>query len=228
MNLITRTVNYLKRKRNLTVGIRKARDLGVSFYYPNYIYKGKINQDSTVVDVGCANDPDFSIHIMNTHKAKCFGVDPTRKHFPDLKEVENKFNGKFVHLPFAVGAKAGKLTFHESKINHSGSLLTDHSNVVNDDTISYDVDVLSIEELKAKVGVDQINILKLDLEGAEYQLLEDIRAENLNGIEQIFVEFHHHCIEKYSIKDTNKYVKKIESLGFQSFTIDYHNFLFYR
>lgn len=210
------------------VGKRRASELGINFYLPNYIYKGQINQNSTIVDVGCAHDPDFSIHIINTHNAKCFGVDPTRKHFPALKQVEQKYKGKFEHLPFAVGANAGKLTFHESKINDSGSLLSDHSNVMKDDIISYDVDVLSIKELKAKVGAEHIDILKLDLEGAEYQLLEDIQAKHLDGINQIFVEFHHHCIKKYSIQDTNKYVKKIESLGFQSFTIDYHNFLFYR
>ena len=74
----------------------------------------------------------------------------------------------------------------------------------------------------------RIAFLKLDLEGAEYDLLRDVTTADLEGLKQIFVEFHHHCIEEYSTADTLEIVQLIHSTGMNYFTIDDHNYLFYQ
>jgi hypothetical protein len=45
---------------------------------------------------------------------------------------------------------------------------------------------------------------------------------------QLFIEFHHHALENYSIEDTNDAVIDMQGKGFKSFTLDNHNFLFYK
>lgn len=230
MSLIKKSVTFFKKNIIEKLRIIEARKKGIQFSKPNYIYLEKFNTNSTIVDVGCADDPDFSIFIMNKYNCKCFGIDPTKKHFEALNNVELKYKNKFKHLPFAVATENGKLMFHESENNTSGSLLGKHTNIKNDLVTSYEVDTVNLVELKRLIldKGGKINFLKLDLEGAEYKLLENIAPMDLNDIEQIFIEFHHHCIEGITIKDTLLLVKKIENFGFKSFSIDNHNFLFYK
>jgi FkbM family methyltransferase len=74
--------------------------------------------------------------------------------------------------PVAVAAESDRITFHESDLNVSGSLLADHVNVVRDSGSAYDVEALDLSDLARRIGADQIDILKLDLEGAEYDVLQ--------------------------------------------------------
>lgn len=226
-NVLGRLKGYVARKVYFQLSKRQAKRLGITFSPPNYIFVNKLGTSSTIVDVGCADDPDFSEFMIDTFGCKSFGVDPTRKHFAALAKVAARYQGKFSHLPYAVANQSGTLTFYESKVNASGSLKQDHTNVKNDEVVAYDVKAVSLPELKVLVG-SKIDLLKLDLEGAEYELLQNLQPSDLVDVEQLFVEFHHHCIDSYDIHDTERLVKQIEKLGFKSFTMDRHNYLFYR
>ena len=230
MSLIKKSFTFFKKYIIEKFRIKMAIKQGIKFSEPNYIYLEKFDANSIIVDVGCADDPDFSIFIMNKYHCKCFGVDPTKKHFDALKKVELVYKNKFKHLPYAVATEIGKLVFHESENNTSGSLLGKHTNIKNDLVSSYEVDSINLLGLKRLIlhNDGKIDFLKLDLEGAEYNLLENITSVDFNNIDQIFIEFHHHCIEGITLKDTLKLVKKIENFGFKSFSIDNHNFLFYK
>jgi hypothetical protein len=50
---------------------------------------------------------------------------------------------------------------------------------------------------------------------------------DLKPFKQIFVEFHHNAIRKYSIKDTKAIAKSLCEKGFNYFTLDNVNYLFY-
>lgn len=230
MNILIRIKSFLLRNIIKNIQIKKARKLGICYSPPNYIYLEKLNSNSIVVDVGCADDPDFSIYVIKKYNCKCYGVDPTRKHFKALKKVEADFKGKFIHLPYAVTNDSGKLIFHESSSNASGSILESHVNVKKDEITSYEVDSINIIELKRMVAGDggKIDFMKLDLEGAEYNLLANTQPKDFENIDQLFVEFHHHCIDGISQNDTNILVKKITNIGYNVFSIDKHNYLFYR
>lgn len=227
MKTISRIIRFIFRNIYFFIGTIRAKRVGLSFYPPNFIYFDRFDSNSIVVDVGCADDADYSMHMINLYSCKCFGVDPTKKHADALALLEKKHNGLFHHLPYAVSNKSGKITFHESSSNVSGSILSDHVNILTDKSISYEIEAITINDLKQKIG-NRINILKLDLEGAEYALFNNIEQKDIIDIDQIFVEFHHHCIDKYSITDTYKIVSILKNLGFRSFTIDMHNYLFYK
>ncbi len=219
-----------KTKRRVSFQIRKnaLKQYGLSFLEPNYIFFDKFGPDSVVIDVGCGAEAEFAMHLINTYGLTAFGVDPTLKHQPALEKLEIVSGGNFRHIDKAVSEKSGTLTFHQSEANESGSLLNDHTNVKNDRVKSYEVETLSISELKKLGNRSSIDFVKLDLEGAEFNLLANVSRDDLADIRQIFVEFHHHCITSYNQSDTLRIVNRIMSLGFQSHTIDDHNYLFYR
>jgi FkbM family methyltransferase len=200
---------------------------GITYYKPNYIFLNRFTDGGVVVDVGCGWEADFSILMIERYSLDAYGVDPTRKHAPALKILEEKTRGKFHHLPFAVSGEKGYITFHESRDHESGSILTEHTNIQSDDTFSYEVESLTIDELVRRIGTERVDILKLDLEGAEYSLLKSVTGKELEPFNQIFIEFHHHCTD-YTRKDTRKMVKRITGNGFRVFSLDLHNYLFYR
>jgi len=166
--------------------------------------------------------------LIERYGAICFGVDPTEKHKPALSDLVRKHKDHFVHIPYAVCAENGTLNFFESKVNESGSIMPDHVNVIQDEGISYPIKCLTPKSLLDYLGLDSADILKLDIEGAEYELLETLCLHELLYFKQIFIEFHHHAVESYTFSDTLENVNSICSLGFESFSLDNHNYLFRR
>lgn len=228
MSLISRVVRKIVRDTRKAVRLRRARRAGLVHVAPNFVYSPRFGADAVVVDAGCSYEADFSVYMIREHGVRAFGVDPTRKHGPALQELERRFAGRFNHVPCAIVAVGGSLTFHESKENESGSIFSDHVNMLHDGTVSYDVEALTLKSLLARIGVDAVEILKLDLEGAEYDLLGAVEREQLRPFKQIFVEFHHHAVDRYEIADTRRLVSRILSFGFSAFSLDDHNYLFQR
>src|SRR5207237_1029470 len=136
-------------------------------------------------------------------------------------------NGRFTHVPLAVTSKSGVLMFHESRQNESGSVLANHTNVLHDQTDDYEVESVTLSELTRRISPNKVDFLKLDLEGAEYDLLGEATDTDLQAVGQLFVEFHHHCTD-HTIHETESLVRRIASKGFHVFTLDRHNYLFYR
>jgi methyltransferase FkbM-like protein len=101
-------------------------------------------------------------------------------------------------------------------------------NIVHDQTTKYDVEAVTLGTLLKRVGVETVDILKLDLEGAEYDVLKRITADELRPFKQVFVEFHHHAVGHIRKADTERLVKLISGCGFRAFSLDDHNYLFHR
>lgn len=199
--------------------------MGIRFFKPNYIFQDRFDDQSVVADVGCGHEAEFSRYMVLKYGLKAYGVDPTRKHAPALGEMVKELDGKFIHLPLAVSAANGSLTFHESKENESGSILQKHINVQQDTVSSYEVETVTPRELVRRMGVEQVEFIKLDLEGAEFDLLSSVSADDLAPFQQIFIEFHDHCTE-YTRKDARRIVKRIKGMGYRAISLDLHNYLF--
>jgi FkbM family methyltransferase len=228
MKLIQRATRRIGRTFKKHVRLRKARREGLVYVEPNFVYRPTLSRESVVVDGGCSHEADFSVWLIRRHGVRAFGVDPTRKHRAALRALEGENGGRFVHLPCAIAATDAFLTFHESRVNESGSILDDHVNITHDPTTSYDVEALTLGSLLKRIGVETVEILKLDLEGAEYELFDRMTPEELSPFKQVFVEFHHHAVSHFGEADTRRIVDRIAGFGFKQFSLDDHNYLFYR
>lgn len=228
MTLLRRAAGRIGRIWKKYSRLRMARREGLVCVEPNFVYRPNLSSDSVVVDGGCSYEADFSVCLMRRHGLRAFGVDPTRKHRAALHLLEQQHGGRFVHVPCAIAAADGVLTFHESQTNESGSLLEDHVNITHDPTTSYEVEALTLGSLLKRIGVEGVDILKLDLEGAEYGLFDGVTAEQLQPFKQVFVEFHHHAVSHFTEADTRRVVESIAAFGYRHFSLDDHNYLFYR
>jgi hypothetical protein len=88
---------------------------------------------------------------------------------------------------FGLAPKDGELVFH-APINPNHVSLS----VVERETQTERI-VLPVRELAGimkELGHDHIDILKMDIEGSEYEVIEDLLAKKI-PIKQILVEYHH-------------------------------------
>ncbi len=204
----------------------KLRRLNVHKHPPNYLFVNSFNEKSVILDVGCGKDADFSRYIMEHYGAKTIGVDPTIKHKPFLMKLSKETNNQFRHLPLLVSSTNKEILFNESDQNESGSILNDHINVKNDVIKKYAVKSVTLSNLLKSVNLKNADYIKLDLEGAEYELLLKTPVKTLSLFNQIFIEFHHHCVDKFSIKDTRDIVNYIRKAGFYPITENERDYLF--
>jgi len=62
------------------------------------------------------------------------------------------------------------------------------------------VKIVTLDKIMRKLGHEKIDILKMDIEGAEYEVIEDIIEKSIFP-GQILIEFHHK-FKPFSISDT--------------------------
>lgn len=228
MSVIARAARRVGRELKKLVRLRQVRRAGLAHEAPNFLYRPDLTAESVVIDGGCSYQADLSVLLMQRYGVRAFGVDPTRKHAAALREIAARSQGRFVHLPYAIAAVDQMLTFTESRTNESGSLLQDHVNVLQDETSTYDVKAVTLSTLLDEIGVEAVDLLKLDLEGAEYDVLGSVTREQLLPFRQVFVEFHHHAVSRFQESDTRRIVRRFTDLGFEAMSVDDHNYLFYR
>lgn len=229
--LMTRIANKLNRTVKRIERRSLARRLGVvehKNYSNSFIVLERFRPGAVAIDVGCAQDADFSHVMIEKYGCTAYAVDPTRQHADELRSHEAKLPGKFHYCPYAVGQVDGVVTFHHDPRNQSGSLIDEHISVQDKAVQSYDVECLSLASLLDRLGLDEVDILKLDIEGAEYGLLLDADLSVLSRFKQIFIEFHHHAVPQFTMQHTQMIVDAIKAEGFSAFSFDDHNYLFYR
>jgi FkbM family methyltransferase len=228
MDVLKRIRSGVARRAKVHYRKSSARMSGISFLSPDYLFIGKFDASRVIIDAGCGFDADLSFHLIKRYGLTSFALDPTERHPASLQRLERESEGKFKHLKFVLGSFDGETTFQETLDNTSGSLLTGLQNVLNDRISTYAVRTISAGNLPRTIGKDRIDYLKLDLEGAEYELLAGLTASDLMPFDQIFVEFHHHCVKLYSFRDTEPAVSSFVQKGFEVFSLDDHDYLFSR
>ena len=228
MQFLMRVNRVIRRTIKKTWRLQQFKRRGIKYVPPNFIFFPDLTPSSTVIDAGCGYEADFSVAMIEGYGAKAIAVDPTLKHRPALKKLTEKYKGRFEHLPFAISISNGTLNFHEPKTYESGSIFSDHGNMKRDDFSIYEVTAINLKSLLDHIDIDQIDILKLDIEGAEYEFLEEIARDDLLAFKQLFIEFHHHAVKRYTQTDTRRLTEKVCGYGFESYSLDDHNYLFSR
>lgn len=205
----------------------KCRMLGLRFLRPNYAFFEESLQGGISVDIGVGDNPDFTLQLMNRYDMESFViVDPTLKHMDKLRTIEKEYS-HINYLPLALGTKNESTIFYESQSEVSGSLRKEHKNIRNDHSIEYNVQVVTLNRLIQECIKKPIAIMKIDIEGEEYDLINSIKKSDLQSISQLIIEFHHDTVGDYSMTDTLRAIKVVEKLGMKSITYNGRDCLFY-
>ena len=168
-----------------------------------------VAENDIVFDIGF-NYGFFTLDALTYKPKKIIGFEPN----PNLVKLFNRLHIDSVELhQSAVSNKAGSTIFYENNFSGKSSIHSD----INSDTSSnsYQVNICSFNDMAEQYDV--IDYLKVDCEGAEYEIFESIPKEFLtNRIRKIALEFHHNIND---IKVVNL-ISKIKECGFET-KIDY-------
>ena len=168
-----------------------------------------VAENDIVFDIGF-NYGFFTLDALTYKPKKVIGFEPN----PKLVKVFNQLDIDSVELhQVAVSDKAGSTIFYENNFSGKSSI---HSDINSDTSLnSYQVNICSFNDMAEQYDV--IDYLKVDCEGAEYEIFESIPNEFLtNRIRKIALEFHHNIND---IKVVNL-ISKIKQCGFET-KIDY-------
>lgn len=139
-----------------------------------------LGPDSIVLDLG-AYRGDFAQQIIDRYGSRLYLSEPVPIYVDALRE---RFAGieKVVILPFAVGAEDGTLNF---------SIEGDATSSFRSGQASIVAPVKRITQVFAELGLDRVDLLKINIEGAEYEILEALAdSGRISDVLNIQVQFH--------------------------------------
>lgn len=152
------------------------RENGDNTYRLNY----DLDENSTVFDVGGFKG-DFTYKIYNKFNCNIYVFEPVKSFYENLI---NRFgdNNKIKIFNFGLGSKTENLNIHVDG---------DATSTYTQNGTLEEIKIVNIIDFIKKEKVDNIDLLKLNIEGEEFPLLEKlIKSKELNKINNIQVQFH--------------------------------------
>jgi len=163
---------------------------------------------STVLDAGVAEDTTFIEALQKAVDVQVIGIDPRdRAKAHVAKQVERGVLKDYTFIHGAVSPDGIVVPLYEAPpAKMSRSTFSDHKNSQGTPKLVPGVDLRAV--IKDVVG--EVSLVKMDIEGGEYDTLQDCF-----GVPQIVVEFHHWDIRSLGPNDTCKKVQEVLQAGYR-------------
>lgn len=185
-----RVKNWIKARLGkitfVEVETRKNKKWYGSSYGGFFVCPDLIHEGSIVYSFGIGTDVTFDMQMIANHGCKVYGFDPTPKsilwidqqHLPD----------QFKFLNYGIGDKTEKVWFNLPKNpDHVSGSVVAHGLVENQN--GTEVQLKTLADICRELSHTHIDVLKMDIEGSEYPVMEDILSSDIS-ITQILVETH--------------------------------------
>ncbi len=144
---------------------------------------GTVSPGSTVIDVG-ASLGSFSLYAAQ-QGAKVLAFEPSPASFQILSQniQLNGWRDRISPFSQCVGGKAGKRDFFVSRFSPLSSFYAEKGEKIT-------ADCTTLENIFEEYRLRRLDILKLDCEGAEYEILYRTPLKILERIDEIRLEYH--------------------------------------
>jgi FkbM family methyltransferase len=140
-----------------------------------------INSSSVVIDLG-GNKGEFAHGVIQRFQCKVVCVEPVKALYEGVQR-----HSLLELLPLAVGG-TNQTTEMNVFSTRCASVLAPLTSAEKPKT--QPIEMITLAELRRRTRAERIDLLKIDIEGAEIELFESCSDEELQSIMQITVEFH--------------------------------------
>jgi FkbM family methyltransferase len=172
-----------------------------------------LNSASVVYSFGIGNDISFDLAIIERFRSKVHGFDPS----PSAQSwmAQQLLPPQYNFHSFGIGEEDGDVGFFIPNSEEGMySSTREHEGV---SSVQIALPVLTLATIAKKLGTQQIDVLKIDIEGGEYSIIDQI-LDCPVSVRQLLIEFHHR-VGVRSLSATIQAVHKLRSGGYALFHV---------
>lgn len=211
----------IKRRKYLSLDNRQYR---VSLYGKKYngfsVYEDAIKrkQGAVIYSFGIGEDLSFSEELMSKFSPQIYAYDPTPRAIDYVKHHPLSQKDFFHFYPYGLSDKDEMATFYlpaDDSYDCSGSAIS--CNHLKKEGIN--VEMRCLPTLIKENGHTHIDLLKMDIEGSEFKVIERLRDCNVT-IDQVCLELHDRFFDD-GLKKLEKCLSTMRGMGFILISISY-------
>lgn len=162
------------------------------------IVSGSLDENSIVYSLGVGEDISFDLSIIEKYDCDVFAFDPTPRSINWIKT--RRLSEKFKFFEFGIADFDGEARFHphENGKDVSYSLIEKKKTGQN----PINIKVHRLKSIMEILGHKRIDLLKMDIEGTEYEVINEVLSSDID-VGQIILEFHHRFSNIGPVKTRN-------------------------
>lgn len=178
MNIIERNLPWLRYRVKCLIGrdilvrpeIRIETERYGGLYSSWATPKGLVTRESVIYSFGVGEDASWDLGLISTHGCVIYAFDPTPRSKAWIKETIT--DARFIHHDHALSDKDGNLDLWLPLNEEHVSASCNPSTRTSDKRVT--VSCRSLASLMEELGHDTIDVLKMDIEGAEYDVIRNL------------------------------------------------------
>ena len=178
-----------------------------------------LNERSIVYSAGVGRDITFEHGLVKNYGCNVLLLDPSPTGVETMALPENKIP-QFKHLAVALAARCGTLKFSRPMDEREGSWY-----MQTNGPAALEVPCVDLTTLMQQNGHDHIDLLKIDIEGAEYEVLDDLYKRRL-PVNQVLVEFHRNLVPGGDSREFIRVILRMRRAGYRLIDMDGGNHTF--
>jgi len=203
-------------------------------FYKRYLK----NEKPVILDVGCNKGQSVDFFLNINDFSNIYAFEPNKKLYTQLKQkYQNLDNIKLFNV--GVSNQNGKLTFNENimdetstfeALNYDSAYLKKKAKVLGVSPKklvieSYAVDVITLSSFIKEKNITTIDLIKIDVEGHEYQCLLGLFTNNTIARGIKFIQIESHADDMYlNKKEEHEINQLLLKNGFEEFKKINHGF----
>jgi FkbM family methyltransferase len=172
-----------------------------------------IKDDDSIIDIG-GHIGLFSLLVSQKSNANVYSFEPIEDNFNLLKtnlEINNIKNVFPFNLAVTKNLDEVNLFLSDDESAHS---------IISKESKSIMVKSISLQKIFDENKIDTCKLLKLDCEGAEYEIIKSLPSEYLDKIQNMAIEYH---LADSRPDLVNNLIAKIKQSGFNIKTREHYN-----
>lgn len=215
MSRLTKLLIWLSpRKIFIPTQIKKDKAWFGSRYGGFFVHPPSLNEKSVIFSFGVGNDISFDLALIKSKGCKVYTFDPTKgvgRFIQPYLEIYPTLSFTPVGLS---GRDCEEWFFPPENSEHiSCSVIPNEATKKR----AYKVPMKKLSTLMAEQNISSIDLLKLDIEGAEYDVIPDILDEGIK-IKQLQVEIHPDLFADGRQK-TRRLIRKLNQADYRIFGV---------
>lgn len=160
---------------------------------------------------GVGEDASFDLELIQRYGCSVYAFDPTPRGCEAGLDASRR-EANFHFLPYGLWSEDARLKFYAPHDpSHDAYSIPNLQN-----SSSYVVgECRSLPSLMTELGHDRIDLLKLDIEGAEYAVLDSLREEGIS-VKVLLIVFH----KPSSVRDMIRAAKRLQVAGYKPLHVE--------